>query len=497
MKMNSLATLILTVAAWASVSGQAFAGTVVFADTTIDARVRSLISKPRPDPIDSADLIGVTELDVSGFLIEDLGGVEFLVNMLTLNLSDNAIVDIAPLSGLVKIVSLDLSGNLIEDVSPLVDLDKLRNVDLSTNEIRDLTPLLDNDGLGLGDDLNVLDNPLLQSSICDVILPLVADGVDVEYEGTCPGAVSGKVTELSGDPVEGAFVFASATGTSPGIGPVSFDGEFYISGLDPGTYTLSVHAPGYERKFQLGVSVRDSAVSETRINLVTLTRTDVIRAPGTVKDSLTGLPLIGAVVGVFAGSRPVDTTHSNSEGKFEIHLSEVETQVMGIDVSAPGYATAHFSLDPAAVTLTNAVLVPTASNNPAVLNGTVYDGAAATPVGLPGARIIVKPDGGLLAFGGTSASNGSFQVENLLVGEYSIQVSSLAYPGDGELRPIVIVEGENVFPITIGSISVCGAGGTAGSGGLPRPGDIVVVLGTVLAMIYARPRFARASSAAR
>ena len=52
---------------------------------------------------------------------------------------------------------------------------------LMQNQISDISPLVDNPGLGEGDDVILVNNPLSEESVNVHILELEARGVTVEY----------------------------------------------------------------------------------------------------------------------------------------------------------------------------------------------------------------------------------------------------------------------------------------------------------------------------
>jgi len=89
--------------------------------------------------------------------------------------------DISPLEGLINLTRLWLHGNQISGVSALVNLTNLTMLGLMQNPISDISPLLDNPGLGEGDDVILVNNPLSEESVNVYIPELEARGVTVEY----------------------------------------------------------------------------------------------------------------------------------------------------------------------------------------------------------------------------------------------------------------------------------------------------------------------------
>ena len=68
--------------------------------------------------------------------------------------------DLSHLSGLIHLKHLKLFGNSISDVSPLSNLTGLTKLELQGNNILDISQLVVNMGLGNGDEVNLLRNPL-------------------------------------------------------------------------------------------------------------------------------------------------------------------------------------------------------------------------------------------------------------------------------------------------------------------------------------------------
>jgi len=83
------------------------------------------------------------EIELTENQIDDLDGIEYCINAMTVDLSVNSITDISPLFGLTAIEELNLSDNKIGYIDALSNLLKLKIVDLSNNEIDDISPLFD------------------------------------------------------------------------------------------------------------------------------------------------------------------------------------------------------------------------------------------------------------------------------------------------------------------------------------------------------------------
>ncbi len=97
------------------------------------------------------------DLDLSGYDIADLKGVENCVNIRSLNLSGNRLDKITYLSGLERLESLYLAENNIRSIDSLKGLKSLRELDVSFNEISDISVLKK---LGNLRYVNILGNPV-------------------------------------------------------------------------------------------------------------------------------------------------------------------------------------------------------------------------------------------------------------------------------------------------------------------------------------------------
>ena len=135
---------------------------------------------------DLSPLSGLTQLKslfLPGNQISDVSPLSGLAQLSDLGLSENQISDVSPLSGLTQLESLFLSRNQISDVSPLSGLTQIAVLILADNQISDLSPLVANAGLGDGDTVNLVGNPLSDEALTTQIPALQARGVAVELGG--------------------------------------------------------------------------------------------------------------------------------------------------------------------------------------------------------------------------------------------------------------------------------------------------------------------------
>ncbi|MEK4407581.1 leucine-rich repeat domain-containing protein [Bacillus sp. FSL L8-0642] len=93
-------------------------------------------------PITKADALQIKNLDIYGGKgINNLSGLEHMVNLEKFTLNESAVSDISPIANLNNLKSLDLFSNRIENIEPIAGLTKIQTLSLRDNKITDLTPL--------------------------------------------------------------------------------------------------------------------------------------------------------------------------------------------------------------------------------------------------------------------------------------------------------------------------------------------------------------------
>ncbi len=81
------------------------------------------------------DLLGFTELDLSGCGLSDISDIAAFTELTKLDLSNNNIRNVNPLAALTKLTELDLSNNKINWLYGIVHLSELTRLDLGSNKI--------------------------------------------------------------------------------------------------------------------------------------------------------------------------------------------------------------------------------------------------------------------------------------------------------------------------------------------------------------------------
>jgi Leucine-rich repeat (LRR) protein len=83
----------------------------------------------------------LTTLESFNYLIGDLTGIEYAINLTHLDLHNNRISDISSLAGLTNLTHLDLGGNRISNISSSAGLTNLTYLTLGGNRISDISSL--------------------------------------------------------------------------------------------------------------------------------------------------------------------------------------------------------------------------------------------------------------------------------------------------------------------------------------------------------------------
>lgn len=104
-------------------------GIVTFKDKNLEQAIRNQIDKITGD-IYKSDVEKITELDAQYRGIEDISGIENLINLQMLGLRGNQISSIDALKNLTNLKQLSLGNNKISDISVLKDLVNLQILDL-------------------------------------------------------------------------------------------------------------------------------------------------------------------------------------------------------------------------------------------------------------------------------------------------------------------------------------------------------------------------------
>ena len=147
-----------------------------------------------------AGLTNLTTLDLWNNSVSDISALRGLTNLTTLDLWNNSVSDISALAGLTQLAVLVLAGNPVSDISALAGLTQLAVLVLTGNSVSDISPLVANRGLGSGDTVYVMRNPLSYASIHTHIPTLQSRGVEVGFDNQAHPAL----LKISSDNQNGA-----------------------------------------------------------------------------------------------------------------------------------------------------------------------------------------------------------------------------------------------------------------------------------------------------
>ena len=136
---------------------------------------------------DLSPLAGLTALTLlhlpePGTPFENPQALEGLADLRELTLDHGGLEEIPPLAESAVVLELNLEGNNIEDLAPLAGRKYLRVLDLDDNRVRDIAPLAGNPGLGAGDTISLVGNPLGPDALRTHIPELESRGASVAYD---------------------------------------------------------------------------------------------------------------------------------------------------------------------------------------------------------------------------------------------------------------------------------------------------------------------------
>ncbi len=178
-----------------------------------------------------------------------------------------------------------------------------------------------------------------------------------------PGWIQGTVVDSCGTPVSGATVTTNPTGYST---QTAGDGTYRISGVTPGTYTVTASRSGYTNVQQTGVVVNSG--QGTTVNLTFTNSKGQIA--GVVTDAC-GIPIAGATVSTSSGGYSAQT---GADGAYLIPL--VNAGTYNVTASKSGFftQTASNRTVTACATTTVDFQLPTAVEEQVVANGNMEGG---------------------------------------------------------------------------------------------------------------------------
>ena len=144
MKHKILSLLIVAVAIF-SFGQSAYAGAVTIPDAKLSNALHDILGVPYNQQITTEQLAGLTgDVNLSGYGISDMDGVQYLTGASSIDLSLNTIGSIPrEIENLTSLESLDISGNKLTRIpSNIGNLSSLKSLDIRANRLEELTSAL-------------------------------------------------------------------------------------------------------------------------------------------------------------------------------------------------------------------------------------------------------------------------------------------------------------------------------------------------------------------
>ncbi|WP_166786685.1 CotH kinase family protein [Jeotgalibacillus salarius] len=168
------------------------------------------------------------ELDVEANDLSNLSFLQGLDSLQRLTIRDNDIQDVSPLENVPLLTYLNARGNQIFDVKPLSGLTSLQNLNLRNNQVKDVSPLTD---LPLGERLYLDGNGIKDFSFLE---ETIATTVDYDFSTALSPPVisepSGTLTSGSSVTLDSeADVYYTLNGETPSPSSAKYTGPILIN----------------------------------------------------------------------------------------------------------------------------------------------------------------------------------------------------------------------------------------------------------------------------
>jgi hypothetical protein len=231
-----------------------------------------------------------------------------------------------------------------------------------------------------------------------------------------PATIVGTITDAStNQPISNATVSYGG----PTSAATNSAGQYTLSNVTEGSYTLVVNASGYASQSK-PVTVGPGATATVNAALAPNPGT----VTGTVTDSGTAQPISGATV-----SDGATSTTTNANGLYT--FSNLAEGSYAVSAVAPGYAsqTVTTTVGPGATMTQNFALQP----NPATINGVVTD--SVTALAISGASVSASGVSGTVSTNGA----GQYTLSSLAAGTYLVTVTAPGY--QSQTRSVTVTAG--------------------------------------------------------
>lgn len=389
---------------------------------------------------------GMTGLGLPGILVEVLQGTTVIAFQQTDSNGMYTIDNLPPETYTLRISSVNYQTNL---VAFSVQANEITQVDdaLNANPSSILGIVMDGDTLNpiANATVNILNQGILVATTTTDIngfyivanlgsglyqLNVEAAGYEVQLQATIlsadssveldfflsssVGAVTGTVQDALGQPIAGALVSVYQGATLITTILTDTDGNYLLPNLSPGTYTIVITAVNYQSSTQTMTVPEHATVTANSI----LDSTPA-SLTGQVTDSVTLLPIVGAIVQVSNGQTVLATLLTDIQGNFTVNnlspQSDVvtvsslnyQTTVQNVNLSAGQTYVMDVSLQYISGSVSGTVL--NVANQP-ISNATVYL--------LQGSTTITST---------LTDALGNYSLSGLAEGNYTVQATALGF----------------------------------------------------------------------
>jgi large repetitive protein len=255
------------------------------------------------------------------------------------------------------------------------------------------------------------------SKVITDTVPTTAQTLDIVLNAIKYSSISGTVKDsATGDAIAGAIV-SIGTGMTSKRDTTDADGKYTLDSVTAGVNRINVSASNYVSK-----TITDTVPETAQTLDIVLNAIKYSSISGTVKDSVTGNAIAGAIISMGTGTTSKrDTT--DADGKYTI--DSVATGVYRISVSATDYSTKTISdTVPATAQTLDIILSPTITGS---VSGTVTD--SATGKGIEGAIVSIGTGMGAATRADTTDADGKYTLAKVATRttSYTIQVSAAGY----------------------------------------------------------------------
>jgi len=266
-----------------------------------------------------------------------------------------------------------------------------------------------------------------------------------------PATVSRRVVDAgTGAPIANALIQAFTTeGTFLASTLTDVDGQYTLTGLPEGTFTISASATDFATQIQT-VTLTPG---ETEIVNFALTPNPASLS-GIITDAQTGSPMAGALVQVFVVGITIPVQSTLTDGTGQYRISNLSVSTYTILFSSKGFIDQTVSIT--LVSNETKILDIVLKLKFATITGVVLD--VKTGIRLANILIEVFNNQGILIASTLTAVNGQYKIFDLPAGKFTIKASSKDYfpeskivtltPGETELVNFTISRKTKLLPVT-------------------------------------------------